>query len=153
MSGRRSSLRLANWVIASLFVGSLCFYGCGKADVRKYHVWGTVMYRGKPVPAGSVMFVPDGSKGNSGPAVSLKIKEGRYDSRTEGVGHIGGPHKVRITGLSGESSGDEYFPEGTLLFPEYEVSVDLGQESGEQNLVVPDSWVLPPIKVEPPTGP
>ncbi len=118
--------------------------GCGKNDPRKNAIWGTVTYRGQPVPAGSITFIPDASQGNSGPAVTVPLENGRFDSRTTGVGHIGGPHKVRITGLTGKDFGDEFFPQGTLLFPDYETSLDLPNGPSEQNFVVPDDWVLPP---------
>ncbi len=125
-------------------IGLLITTGCGgKTDPRKYPIWGTVTYQGKPVPAGTVMLEPDVAKGNSGPAVALKIRNGKYDSRREGLGHIGGPHKVRITGLSGEASGDEFFPEGTPLFPEWQTSVDLPKGPSEQNFEVPATWIRP----------
>jgi len=141
----------AGFVVLSFLV--FLAVGCSKNDPRKHDVWGTVTYRGQPVPAGSVTFIPDASQGNSGPAVTIKIENGRYDSRKEGRGHIGGPHKVRITGLTGKDSGDEFFPEGTLLFPDYETAVDLPAGPSEQNFVVPDDWVLPPPSNEPYQGP
>lgn len=117
---------------------------CRENDPRKNAIWGTVTYRGQAVPAGSITFIPDASQGNSGPAVTVPLENGRFDSRKKGLGHIGGPHKVRITGLTGKDSGDEFFPEGTLLFPDYETSADLPNGPSEQNFVVPDDWILPP---------
>jgi hypothetical protein len=107
------------------------------------------------VPAGSITFEPDSSKGNSGPAVSLKIKDGKFDSRTEGLGHVGGPHKVRITGLSGQAGADEFFPEGTPLFPEWQTTVDLPKQGSEQKFEVPAEWKMPPAPARPavPIGP
>jgi len=121
--------------------------GCGRGeqDPRKFPVWGSVTYKGAPVPAGSITFEPDSSKGNKGPAASFKIRNGKYDSRAEGVGHVGGPHKVRIVGLSGEESADEFFPEGAPLFPEWQTTVDLPKGPSEQNFEVPAEWVTPAV--------
>ncbi|ASV73943.1 hypothetical protein THTE_1341 [Thermogutta terrifontis] len=138
-------LRQSQTLLICAAIGCLVlFQGCGKNDPRKNRISGTITYRGQPVPAGSITFIPDASKGNSGPAVTIQFENGRYDSRTSGVGHIGGPHKVRITGLTGKDSGDEFFPQGTLLFPDYETSADLPTGPSEQNFVIPDDWVLPP---------
>ena len=140
-------------VLIAIAGSAVVLVGCGgrQEDPRKYAVWGSVTYKGAPVPAGSITFEPDSSKGNKGPAASFKIRDGKYDSRREGVGHVGGPHKVRITGLSGERTGDEFFPEGTPLFPEWQTTVDLPKGASEQNFEVPAEWVTPPAR--PRTGP
>lgn len=91
--------------------------------------------------AGSVMLAPDTSQGNSGPAASIPIKNGQYDSNVEGMGHVGGPHVLKITGMDGQVSPE--FPQGMLLFPEYEVKADLPKEDSQKDLDVPGEWVLP----------
>lgn len=132
----------------------LATVGCGGSkDVRQYHVWGTVTYQGKAIPAGSITFEPDTSKGNKGPAVTFKIRDGKFDSRSEGIGHVGGPHRVRIVGLSGEKSGDEFFPEGAPLFPEWQTTVDLPTKASEQNFEVPAHWKAAPTRPRVPMGP
>lgn len=141
--------RYREYAIGILFCSLLVAVsaGCGSSkDPRQYHVWGTVTYQGKPLPAGSITFEPDASKGNKGPAVSVKIKDGKYDTRREGVGHIGGPHVVRIVGLSGEGSSDEFFPEGTPLFPEWRTTVDLPKAGSEQDFEVPATWKAAPTR-------
>ncbi|GAB4132339.1 hypothetical protein JCM17478_18770 [Thermopirellula anaerolimosa] len=143
--------------IRPIFVALSCLVvtcqGCGKGDVRRNPISGTITYRGEPVPAGSITFIPDASQGNSGPAVTIAFENGRYDSRDAGIGHIGGPHKIRITGLTGKDSGDEFFPQGTLLFPDYETSADLPRGPSERNFTIPDDWVLPAIAPQPYEGP
>ncbi|NMC19923.1 MAG: hypothetical protein GYA33_05820 [Thermogutta sp.] len=139
--------------LAALGILLVLSQGCGKNDPRNNAIFGTITYRGEPVPAGSITFIPDASQGNSGPAVTISFENGRYDSRAAGVGHIGGPHKIRITGLTGKDSGDEYFPQGTLLFPDYETSADLPKGPSERDFTIPDDWVLPDTAPQPYEGP
>lgn len=61
-------------------------------------VHGKIMYKGKPVPSGTIMFVPD-----KGPAATAEIaKDGAYRLITEGIGDgaVLGNHKVSITALA-----------------------------------------------------
>lgn len=126
--------------LVSVFLLSIVVAGCGKRAPTLYHVSGTVTFAGKPVPAGSILFEPDTTKGNSGPAGYAKIKNGKYDTRNEGRGVVGGPHIVRITGLNGVP--DEYLPEGTPLFPEYTKPVDLPKKDCAQDFDVPGTGAL-----------
>jgi len=61
-------------------------------------VSGSVSIDGKPLPRGTVQFVPDASKGTNGaPAVGNINATGRYTLKTAGVeGAIVGHHKVRV---------------------------------------------------------
>lgn len=115
-----------------LIVCALVFFisGCGSGGPQTYHVSGTVTLDGRPVPAGSVLFEPDQSKGNKGPAGFAKIKDGKFDTRTNGRGTLGGPHVVKIIALDGIPA--EEMPEGTPLAPEYTTQVDLPKKSGHQ---------------------
>ncbi len=81
------------------------------------------------------MFEPDKSKGNSGPASFAKIKDGKYDTQTDGEGCVGGPHVVRITALDGAAQPDS--PDGVLLCPEYSTSVDLPKEKTTKDFDIP----------------
>jgi hypothetical protein len=70
-----------------------------------------------------------------------KIRNGKYDTRqADSKGTIGGPHIVRIVGIDGKVSGDAggEILQGTPLFPEYSVSVDLPKEDGTQDFAVPE---------------
>jgi hypothetical protein len=115
--------------------------GCGSSGPPRYPISGKVTYGGQPVVAGSVMLVPDTRQGNQGPAVSVAIKDGQYDSNWEGIGHVGGPHVVKITGLDGKTSPE--FPRGMLLFPEFELILDLPNKAEVKDLEVPADWVMP----------
>jgi hypothetical protein len=142
---RWGQLSAALLVLGGLFVAGS---GCGGGDASRYHLSGNVTYGGQPVPAGSVTFIPDTAQGNSGPAVSTRIENGRFDTRRTGTGHVGGPHIVKITGLDGHT-GDEFFPQGMPMFPDYEMPVDLPNQNGTQDLEVPSDWVAPPTKGQP----
>jgi len=112
----------------------LAFASCG--GDRTYNLSGTVTFQGKPVPAGQIIFEPDPSAGNKGPAAFAKIKDGRYDTSLDnGQGTIGGPHLVRIHGRDGIPRGE--LLNGLQLFPDYSTTVDLPQKNGEQNFEVP----------------
>ena len=115
--------------------------GCGSSGPPRYHLSGKVTYGGQPIPGGSVTLIPDSQQGNKGPAASVAIKSGQFDTKWEGVGHVGGPHVVKITGLDGNTSGE--FPMGMPMFPEYELKLDLPKETSAQDLEVPGNWVLP----------
>ncbi|MEM2002130.1 MAG: hypothetical protein QXT77_05760 [Candidatus Methanomethylicaceae archaeon] len=127
---------------------ALCIAGCGGGkQVGTYDVWGEVKYRGEAIPAGTVTFQPDSSKGNQGPALSLVIENGRFDSRRTGRGHIGGPHRVRIAGFkAAEKAQEELFAGSEPLFPEWETQVDLPKKDCEQNFEVPANWGFPPMR-------
>lgn len=120
---------------AVLFLGLGCLNGCGgKVEgPARFDVSGTVTYASKPVPAGSILFEPD--KGNKGPAGYAKIKDGKYDTKNDGAGTVGGSHTVRIVCLDGVAKPDS--PDGVLLCPEYTTSVDLPKEKTTKNFEVP----------------
>jgi hypothetical protein len=44
--------------------------------LARYEISGTVMYGGKPVPSGSLRFIPDFDKGNRGTATTIMITDG-----------------------------------------------------------------------------
>jgi len=107
--------------------------GCG--GERTYNISGTVTFQGKPVPAGQIVFEPDAGAGNNGAPAFAKIKDGHYDTSSEGRGTIGGPHLVRILGLDGIPRGE--LLNGLRLFRDYNTKVDLPKKNGEQNFEVP----------------
>lgn len=123
---------------AALLLGLACLNGCGGADgPPRFQVSGSVTHAGQPVPAGSIMFQPDGSKGNKGPAGFAKIKDGKYDTKIDGEGAIGGPHLVVITALNGVANPDS--PDGVPLCPDFNTAVDLPKEKTTKDFDIPKS--------------
>jgi hypothetical protein len=121
--------------------GLLVLAGCGESGPPRYDLSGSVLYGGAPIPAGSVLIAPDAAQGNSGPAISVKIQNGKYDTKEQGVGHVGGPHVLTVSGMDG----------GVRLFPPYEIKADLPKQEGVQDLEVPADWKNPPPQPEMPS--
>jgi hypothetical protein len=94
--------RRVRLVCASLvmFTTALVAGGCSKkGGMETAPVSGKVTYRGKALPTGTVMFVPD-----EGPAATGEISsDGSYKLTTfsPGDGAVIGTHKVTITALQG----------------------------------------------------
>ena len=109
--------------------------GCGTDGPRRYHVEGTVVYGDKPVQAGRVIFEPDPSAGNSGPAAYADIQAGRYET-LDGKGCIGGPHTLRVICLTGVPEGNE-LAEGRMICPEYRQLVDMPRVHSQHDIQVP----------------
>jgi hypothetical protein len=74
--------------------------GCGKGSPGGAHVQGTVYYRGVPLEAGTIVFIPDVERGGSGPIGHAEIRPGgAFTLRTdEGTGLAPGWHRVTIAG-------------------------------------------------------
>jgi len=120
-----------------------CALGCSSgSDLTTYPISGTVRFGEQPIPNGSITLIPDSQQGNSGAAVSMDIVDGKFSSASADRGHIGGPHLVRIVGLDGQGDGD-LFPNGQMLFPDYETTVDLPQQETTQDFVVPGDRKMP----------
>lgn len=127
---------LACGVLLALISG-----GCGRGNApTRYNVAGNVTFAGKPVPAGIMLFTPDGVKGN-GAATCATIKNGRYDTSTGGKGVNGGPQIVRISGFDGIAN--DIMPNGGPLFPDYVAKVDLPKESTIHDFDVPGGHAGP----------
>ena len=113
--------------------------GCGPSGPSRYDVKGEVLYDGKPVPFGTILFSPDVEAGNRGPASLTRIIDGRYATRPN-LGVVGGAYRVQIDGTDGipfHSPGEGNNPEGKPLFPTYEMKVELPEEASELNIDVP----------------
>ena len=109
--------------------------GCGGAPAgpTRFEMSGKVSFAGKPVPKGSVIFSPDADKGNSGPGTTARIVDGQYKTEP-GMGTIGGPHTVQISGYDGKPNVDS--EDGTPLFPQYRTSAELPKASGTMDFEV-----------------
>jgi len=131
--------RMSRTAVAVLAFAMLpaAMLGCGGQKV--YNLSGTVTFQGRPVPAGQIVFEPDASAGNIGQAAFAKIKDGRYDTRIDGSGALGGPHLVRIHGRDGIPRGE--LLNGLPLFRrDYETKVDLPKADAKQDFEVPADW-------------
>lgn len=127
------------WLLSGCLMAALVA-GCGKNSERA-NVDGTVTFDGKPVPAGSIVFSPDVSKGHRGPEGFAPIENGRYDTRRGGKGTTPGPLKVTIYGCeptpaAKETQAVEGSP-GTPLFPSYTTHIEMSESDHTFNFDVP----------------
>lgn len=75
--------------------------GCGRREIPRFDLSGTVTYDGKPIPRGYLVLRPDREAGNEGPGAQADIRDGRY-ATLPGRGTIGGPHVIDVYGFDGK---------------------------------------------------
>jgi hypothetical protein len=115
-------------------------FGCGRSGPERFNVSGKVTFQGQPVPAGTISFLPDGGKGNKGPAGFAYIDNGYYDTSRRGKGTCGGAQIAVISGFSGKVvPGSEASNLGQQLFPAYRVNFELSPETTTKDFDVPAS--------------
>lgn len=125
--GRRLML-----VLAVLGLG--VWVGCGGSDgPTRYRYSGKVTFNGQPVPAGEIIFEPDGRAGNKGPQGFAQISNGRYDTGRD-KGSVGGPQIVRLRGYDAVVL-DENKPV-KILFDNRELREDLPKKDATKDFEV-----------------
>jgi hypothetical protein len=123
MNGWKSSPAFSS--LGCLLLLLVLVAGCDNGP-KRYHVSGQVLYDGKPVPSGEILFDPDARKGNDGPQGFARIQDGRYDTRNGGIAAGPGPQIVRIFGFDGKSRPELELPHGRPLFlPEHKTTADI----------------------------
>jgi hypothetical protein len=117
--------------------------GCGGNDHPSIHISGTATFDGQPIPFGQILFEPDASAGNSGPAGFATITDGKFDTRSSGKGITRrGRFVVTIHGQTRDPAqgNDTILP----LFNPYEVQAEIAHPvkdfdvpaSAAKNLVI-----------------
>ena len=110
--------------------------GCSSSEQKKIPLSGKVTFKGQPVPAGYISFMPDASQGNRGEVRVVQIKDGAYDSAKErSPGVYPGPTTVRIAGFDGKPL--RLFPQGKQIFNPHELRETV--EGGTKDFDVPAS--------------
>jgi hypothetical protein len=92
-----STKAFPHFAFVVLAAAVLPLVGCGSNQMKTAVVRGTVTYNGKPVPNGTVLFVPD-----SGPTATGEIgSDGSYRLTTyrKGDGAVLGKHKVMVVAV------------------------------------------------------
>ena len=142
-------LRFRGFAVLLLGFSSLALAsGCGQVasdGPDRFHVSGSVTFDGRPVPHGTIVFEPDVAAGNQGPQGYATIQDGKFDTRNEGKGVVGGQHKVRLDGLESLGTGAS----AKVLFENYQQSADLSRESATLEIQVPASAASTGPPVEP----
>ncbi|QDT64150.1 hypothetical protein V22_13810 [Calycomorphotria hydatis] len=117
--------------------------GCGDSGPVTYRASGTVTFNGQPVPYGEMSFEPRADLDNAGQQTFVMIKDGKFDTSDAVRGHIGGPHRLRITGYDGKKieNPDEgtVNEQGSLMFTEYVAEVDLEKADSQFEVEIPKS--------------
>lgn len=123
--------QLRRLTLLAITAVTLVVAGCGGPEdgPPRFEIAGTVTHKGQPVPQGFIQFQPDGSKGNSGPAGSATIVDGKFDTAISGQGTIGGPHHVLISGFDGQADLENELPFGKQLFSDHKSEIDLPKQS------------------------
>lgn len=132
MSSSLATKSYNTWLcIPTLFACLLVSTGCG--DDGKYKVTGSVNFKGDPVPSGEIRFTPD--KGNKGPMVLARIKDGKYETPQD-KGLVGGHYQLRVSGYGAAgNSKDPTAPDfGKPLFEPHREDVEFPKEDHEFNI-------------------
>jgi hypothetical protein len=110
--------------------------GCSGSRPKTIQLSGKVTFKGQPVPAGYLSFLPDASQGGRGEVRVVQIKDGVYDSsREKNPGLYPGPTLIRIGGFDGKPL--HRYPQGKQIFNPYEVRETVAE--GTKDFEVPAS--------------
>ena len=125
---------------ARLLPALVCLFAFGCGGEKIYRVTGKVTFQGKPVPAGKIYFIPDGSKGGTGPTGYADIKDGQYDTGAAGGRNApAGAVTIAIEGTDPSAPVDKKSEDVTvkLLFPRYELKADMPSDKSTKDVEVP----------------
>ena len=90
--------------------GFLLLSGCGRSDAPLVPVSGQVVYQGKPLGSGTIVFTPDPERGGHGPQAWAEVKsDGRFILSSAGSkGAAPGWHRITIA--PGKADRSRRFP-------------------------------------------
>jgi len=137
-SGEVGNMILERTFVLGAILWAWSWTGCSQdlPGPKRFAVTGEVVYQGKPLPRGTIFFVPDSSKGNQGPGSIVQIRDGKFMT-AKGGGVVGGAHTITISGYDGVQVPGTLSPDGTLLFHDYKLTRDLPLEDAVINFDVP----------------
>jgi hypothetical protein len=115
--------------------------GCGGGDdFERFPISGTVTFGGAPVEYGSISFQPDETIGDVAPSVYASVEDGQYHT-DEDEGPTRGRYHVHVFGFDKARMRLDVPPgtpiETPVLFPTYELEVDIPAPDNEFNVDVP----------------
>lgn len=81
--------------------------GCESQPPALAPVRGQVIYQGRPLPSGMIVFTPDAQRGSNGPSAKGDIQaDGSYTLTTDGqLGAVAGWHRVTLAALEVQPTG------------------------------------------------
>lgn len=129
---------LKNWFGWFIIAAAVMAGGCG--DGGGYRVTGTVVFRGQPVPAGTIYFHPNKAAGIEGPSGFAQIVNGAFDTASgRGRAAIAGLHDVEISGYEPATpSVDNPEGGGKSLFVGFRQGIELPAAASRHDFVVPN---------------
>ena len=109
-------------------------FGCGGGKRATVNVSGKVTFKGNPVPAGFINFMPDVPGGNRGEVKGFPIVDGVYNT-AEGTnpGIYPGANIITISGFDGKKQN--LWPKGKQIFNPIELKETVSE--GTKDYVVP----------------
>jgi hypothetical protein len=120
--------------------------GCSM-EAQKGQLSGKVLFKGQPVPAGWISFMPDTTACNRGAVKVAQIKEGVYNTAFEAdPGIFPGASVIRIAGFDGKKQ--PFFPQGKQIFNPIERRETLPGGTSTKDFTVPAS-AANNLKIEP----
>jgi hypothetical protein len=119
--------------LVSVLSLTLIVSGCGGGGLERQDLYGKVTYNGQPVPAGSIAFRPNRTKGGSGPSGFAKIEDGEYSTASAGKGSVSGPVLVIIEGAVSKK------PMSPALFPPYKKELEITDDLDYVDFEVPEA--------------
>jgi hypothetical protein len=119
----------ARLLIGPLLVAGLLFVGCRGGSAPLLPVSGKVTYRGMPLQSGSIVFIPDASRGNNGPLAIGQIRvDGTYTIKTgDANGAAPGWYRITVASIGPAAAGGPPYRIPVSLLPEKYRDPDLSQ--------------------------
>jgi hypothetical protein len=114
------------------------FIGCNSKP-KPVQLSGKVAFKGQPVPAGYIIFMPDVGNGNRGTTKLIKIKDGIYDSAQAPPDQAltPGAYQLRIAGFDGQTQ--PRFNQGKQIFNPVGDSFVVPDKVSTKDFTIPDS--------------
>jgi len=139
---RRLRLSVPLYLVTILGIAA----GCSK-EAKLGQLSGTVTFKGQPVPAGYISFMPDASKGNLGQVKVAQLRDGVYNTALErDPGISPGPTVIRIAGFDGKKQ--KGFSQGKQIFNPHELRATLAEGTATMDFTVPPS-AAERLRIEP----
>jgi len=127
--GVRAGLLLAAAILVS--------GGCGPAKREIANLSGKVTFKGQPVPAGFINFMPDVAGGNRGEVKAFPIKDGVYDTaQGPNPGIYPGLNKIMISGFNGKPKMP-LWPTGEQIFNPINLDLTVDPGTNTKDFEVP----------------
>src|SRR5262245_46433380 len=122
-------------MVGALAVLLLC--GCS-SEPQRAQLSGKVTFKGQPVPAAWISFMPEGGAGTDGQVKLLQITDGVYNTSQENEpGLAPGQYRIRIAGFDGNKVPN--WGQGKQIFNPVDDTYTVPEGSSTKDFVIPDS--------------